>query len=260
MIIYGGITLFLNYNYMVNNLPSISLFNNEWSFLTLAIIGFILYFFAGFGLMFLSYSKIVNKMAKWLIKVLGKLKILKDPDNRIAEVDNKVKSFKENLNDFVKNPLLALKLIIIKVGRLSAHFIIPYLCCLAVGLEITSSQIFIIFALTCYHQVITTFVPIPGGSGGSELFFILLFTPIFKDNVAGLKSAMIIWRAISFYLPLIYSSVVMLTFNKEARIDLIDVIPEKHRYFFYNDIDKIEEENKQEEQEETKEDTYGQGF
>lgn len=244
-VVYGGITLFFNYNYMVNNLPSLTIFNRDWSFLTLAIVGFALYLVLGFGIIFLSYSRIVNKAAKWVIKILGKLKIVKNVDYRINQVDEKVSNFKNSISDIVKQPKIVVELLLIKIAKLSCNFIIPVLCCLAVGLNVTRDQIFIIFALTSYHQIITSFVPIPGSSGGSELFFIILFTPIFKENMSALTGTMLIWRFITFYLPLIYCTIVMIVFNKEARINLIDVIPEKHRYFFYNNLpNELEEINK----------------
>jgi glycosyltransferase 2 family protein len=64
-------------------------------------------------------------------------------------------------------------------------------------------------------QSISSVVPTPGGAGGAEAGFLLLFAPFVASNV--LVAAMSAWRLIFFYLPLAGAALVFFLLQRAAR-------------------------------------------
>ncbi len=64
-------------------------------------------------------------------------------------------------------------------------------------------------------QSISSVVPTPGGAGGAEAGFLLLFAPFVAGSV--LVVAMSAWRLIFFYLPLVSAALVFFLLHRAAR-------------------------------------------
>lgn len=65
-------------------------------------------------------------------------------------------------------------------------------------------------------QSISSVVPTPGGAGGAEAGFLLLFAPFVSAGV--LVAAMSAWRLIFFYLPLASAALVFVLLRRGARL------------------------------------------
>jgi len=65
-------------------------------------------------------------------------------------------------------------------------------------------------------QSVSSVVPTPGGAGGAEAGFLLLFAPFVAGSV--LVPAMSAWRLIFFYLPLAGAALVFFLLNRAARL------------------------------------------
>jgi len=63
-------------------------------------------------------------------------------------------------------------------------------------------------------QAISSLVPTPGGAGGAEAAFLLLFAPFVSPDV--LAPAMSTWRLIFFYLPLAGAAVIFVLLERAA--------------------------------------------
>ncbi len=238
VILFSFFTLVFNYNYMSTTLMRIPIFGMNISFIVLAIIGFVINLGCVVAIVTLAYSKVANKFVHFCIKVLAKVRIVKSVANRTKIIDDRIQSFRENLADIrgIRKQFLAV--CSMNIIKLTTQFSIPFFCALALGVKVEPMQILIIIALSSYLQLITSFIPIPGSSGGSEFFFYLLFTPIFGAGGAVLASAMIIWRLITFYIPLIYCGLITFVFNKDRKGNLLDYVPTRHLWFFYRNMSK----------------------
>ena len=64
-------------------------------------------------------------------------------------------------------------------------------------------------------QTISSVVPTPGGAGGAEASFLLLFAPFVAGSV--LVAALSAWRLIFFYLPLAGEALVFFLLQRGAR-------------------------------------------
>jgi uncharacterized protein (TIRG00374 family) len=64
-------------------------------------------------------------------------------------------------------------------------------------------------------QTISSIIPTPGGAGGAEAGFLLLFQPFVDKGV--LFPAMSTWRLMFFYMPLIGSALIFFLLHRRSR-------------------------------------------
>lgn len=232
IILYSLIAIFTNFNYLNSLIGNVNLWGVNVNFTIIVIIGFAVNVGSIVGVLLLSYSKIANALIRFVIRILAKLRIIKDFDYRMRIIDQKVNSFRKNLSDirhYWKRFLVVVGLTIIK---LTIFYIAPFFVALSLGVDVKIIDIFSIIILASCVNLISTFIPIPGSSGGAEFFFYIMMAPIFVSSEI-LSAAMILWRTITFYIPLIYTSVATITFNRDRKIDMLDtVIPLKYQWFF----------------------------
>ena len=78
------------------------------------------------------------------------------------------------------------------------------------------------------------FIAIPGGSGGAEAFFVLLFTNVFLSQ-AGVSLAapgMLLWRFVTFHIPLITCGIITVIFNKKKNGKMFQEVPSEFSWIF----------------------------
>ena len=68
--------------------------------------------------------------------------------------------------------------------------------------------------LISFVSIISSYIPLPGGMGGQEYLFILLFG-LYVDKPL-LSSLMLLWRFLTYYLPMIVGAVIFNLKNKEV--------------------------------------------
>ncbi len=174
---------------------------------SLIMLGFIINTIIGLCLLFISFSrKFNNFIGKLLIKILSKLRIVKDKEKTIGEWEKKLDEFHESGKIFKRNKGLFIKCYLFNVLALSVFYVIPFLVLVSFdpncGITISS-------ALTCsaFVLLIGNFVPIPGGSGGIEYSFYLIFGGIVKESL--LSPAVLVWRFITYYLGVLIGGVAL---------------------------------------------------
>jgi uncharacterized membrane protein YbhN (UPF0104 family) len=94
----------------------------------------------------------------------------------------------------------------------SARFSIAGLVLAAFG---TTWQPALFWLLQYLVQSISSIVPTPGGAGGAEAGFLLLFAPFVEREV--LVAGMSTWRLIFFFLPLAAAAVIFFVLNRRPR-------------------------------------------
>ena len=188
--------------------------NQVFSFLNIGIaayslimLGFIINTAIGLCLLFISFSRRFNNfIGKLLIKILSKLRIVKDKEKTIREWESKLDEFHESGKIFKKNKLLFVKCYLFNVLALLVFYVIPYLILISFdakcGISITA-------AITCsaFVLLIGNFVPIPGGSGGIEYSFYLIFGGIVKKSL--LSPTVLVWRFFTYYLGVLVGGVAL---------------------------------------------------
>ena len=114
----------------------------------------------------------------------------------VANID----AFHDGFRQLMKQKDVLSASIAITLLQLTCMFIIPFCICMALGIQVSS--IISMVAASSFVMMISAFIPLPGASGGAEGSFYLLFG-IFIMKPALTAVALILWRMITYYLPIV---------------------------------------------------------
>ena len=171
------------------------------SLFSLALIGFSINLFVFCMLFFATKSKNVQYfLTNVTLKILAKLRIIKNYEIKKQALETKIVQFRSEVKTLIKNKKVILITVILNILRLTTMFSIPFFIMFA--LNIKTSVAFLDFLSVCaFLHMITSFIPIPGASGGSEGGYVLFFGSFIGMIEA--SSSMILWRFATYYLLLI---------------------------------------------------------
>lgn len=159
-----------------------------------------------------SYMNFSHLVLVFFCKRLEKFKIIKDSNKLIEKIEKQLILFRDSFVIIRSNPLLIFKTSILTMLQLLSFFIIPYFIYRAFGLK--SDSIGNIIAAKALVIMITSFVPIPGASGGAEGSFYLFFSLFFGKKIIG--TAVLVWRIITFYFNLLVGGFFTLLSRRET--------------------------------------------
>lgn len=190
----SSIVIFAGFRYFSGSIANFSF---------LAIIGLVANAAVGVGVFVVSVLPRVSRhLATTLLLFLGRLKIIKNHQEKLTRIDRVISEFSEGPKLLGQNKRLAAKLIALTIIQVLLFYSVPYFVFLGIG----APAKFIVPAVTaaaCVYMV-SSYVPLPGGSVGAEGSFFLFFSAIYKNDSVGL--AVLIWRFITYYLPIIIGS------------------------------------------------------
>lgn len=163
-----------------------------------SVIGFVLCFIVVAVTLLLSLSKKVGKrMVVWVLKLLHKMRIIKNYDKQYEKVmhlvedyQNIIKEYSHSFGDLVYQFLL-------HAIRIVCMFSIPYFITKVfpyTGGKVGSFSDF--FVYTALIDLASSFIPLPGGTGMNEITFAALF----RDYLGGYTFwGLLLWRFCSYY-------------------------------------------------------------
>ncbi|MCL2880496.1 MAG: flippase-like domain-containing protein, partial [Treponema sp.] len=149
---------------------------------------------------------VIRRLGMGGIRLLGKLRIFKDPGKWVNNLENSLEEYKRSAGIIKSKPMLAVKVFLLvliqRFALLSVTFFVYKALRLSGGtyLEIVGAQA---IATLC-----VCILPLPGGVGAAENVFLSVFKNIFP--VAFVLPAMLLSRGISFYFCLIFSGIISL--------------------------------------------------
>lgn len=203
LVFFGFSILIFNYSDLNSTYSSFFSLVFLGFFINLAIISFL--FLSAFSIKFHSFIFIK------IIPFLGKIKVFKNIDEKKKSTKLWLNLFREEFNNLILNKKMLILRASIDIAKINLYYSIPFFCAKALGVDITIADFSIIFILTSFIFMITAFIPIPGAAGGSEAVFILLLSPVLGSAVT---STMLLWRFVTYYLPMIFGFVVFITSNE----------------------------------------------
>lgn len=142
-------------------------------------------------------------------KQIKRISFLRD---RITKLEKSTHKYLDDFHDVVERlDGKYVEFVIASVFRfigLSALFIIPYFVFKFLGVDIDASYLLVFIAYAAFAQIFSTWVPLPGSSGGAEFAFYQLFINITVISILDNKASVIlvgllIWRILVYYLTLI---------------------------------------------------------
>ena len=196
----------------------------------LTIVGFLLNVSVIMIVLLMGYWRGFHNFVMGPIISLGaKLRIVRDKDKTRENLRIQVENFKIEFKRLWTNLPFFLLIAFSFSIYMTLKFSIPYFCGLALGSEHSGIKYFwdSVF-LGNYHQMITGLIPIPGAAGISEYVFSKLFfnernpelgfyfvekltsgesVPYAKASETLTVSALLLWRSITFILPIIVAGI-----------------------------------------------------
>ena len=163
--------------------------------LVATILGFSMQVFMIIVLLLASFCKpLTKKIVRFLLKTGAKIHIVKNVDEKITGIEETLDSFHENNKKLNKNKKLLVKVYSITAVQMVAYFLVPY--CIAKAFYIDCNA-FDMLCSQAYVSMVSSLVPLPGGSGAAESSFLVFFQDIFDADK--MKSAILLWRTITYY-------------------------------------------------------------
>ncbi|MGX7051640.1 lysylphosphatidylglycerol synthase transmembrane domain-containing protein [Leuconostoc palmae] len=139
--------------------------------------------------------KLVDVIAPLFGKILSKHRF----DKIITTIKQKIANFHEESRRVISSWEALVGATFFTILQLLVFYMIPYFVIRAFGYE--SVNPWLIVTMNIMIVMVISLFPIPGGVGGAELSFQLLFSPFVK-NPATLILVILIWRLITYYFGL----------------------------------------------------------
>lgn len=194
LIIYSTVLMVARFSYFTSNVSG---------FTYLTLVGYLVNFAVmGFFFAVIYFNKPTIKVIQWGTKVASKMKLVKHPEKMYNKIDKGVTDFSIGFFSLMKDKRLILRSFLLSVLQLTFYMIIPFFIALAFGLS--GMDVLTLLAAQSFVMCISSFMPLPGGSGAAEGSFYIFFSLFFG---AGTGVAMLLWRFITYYLMIIMGSV-----------------------------------------------------
>ncbi len=180
----------------------------RWNYFSSLVSGFGYLVFVGFlintavMLFLLSvcfFRKFTHKIAVGLISLLAKIRIIKNKEKTIAYIEGELASFHEGFSMLHRHIGMMCSSMVLSLLQLTAFFLIPYF--LFRAFHVTALTPGLVVCAQAFVTMISSFVPLPGASGGAEYSFYTFFSPFCPDRGV-VNLIMLLWRMITFYLPI----------------------------------------------------------
>lgn len=154
-------------------------------------------------------------LSEKLVKILGKLHIVADPERQASVWSENVRGFTREIKKLSHNWKLILQVSLVNVVRLTLYFSLPFVVSKALGIALPWGDLIDTIALSSFVIMANAFIPLPGASGGTEVFFAMLFTAMLGPLTG---AVLLLWRLSSYYLPVMAGALVFIMFkNNEDR-------------------------------------------
>lgn len=205
--VYSAVILIFRIGYIADN-PAM---------VFLVIVGFIVNSAViAFLLLLAFFRKTATNLAHFIVKALGKIRIVKDVDEKLKYVDGELEMYYQNFQFIKSKPSLILKVCFTTVIQLTVYLSISFVIYLSFGLS--GSDFLTIISFQAFVLMISAFVPLPGAAGAAEGSYVLFFKNIF-GNYTSLST--FIWRFLTFYFAIIVGIVVSLIISRRKKSDKI---------------------------------------
>ena len=141
----------------------------------------------------------MQKIITNIIVFLSKIKLIKNKKERLEKTNKQIDDFYLSSRTMINRKGFIKKALFINILSLSFRHLTAAFIIYASGIyKLNPLQAFTASALTF---VCAAFIPIPGGSGGTEYFFVKFISKYMLEPFA--KVILLSWRLITYYLPMI---------------------------------------------------------
>lgn len=182
----------------------------SWIVQLFIILGFVIQgVLLGFFIACAFWSHGVLKACRGIARILYRLHIIKDREKWFNKIAAEVEKYRLSLKEIGRHPFLMLVAFLLNVCQRMARLLVNCFVCFAAdrGLDFT-----LLIALHAYILVGYVSIPLPGGTGAYEIVTHNVYTAGGIENKFAL-SAMMVSRAISYYLAIVFNGVYTLVYH-----------------------------------------------
>lgn len=167
----------------------------------LIILGFVVHFVVVFCLLLIMFwHSLAKKIVLGFFNITSKFKLGRRLAKFKEPVMEKLESFYEQSRVMKSSPKLMIKTSLMTILQLMIYYVVPYFVLLALHIE--DVNVFKVIVFHAFIIMIISLFPIPGGTGGAEYSFSLLFGT-FVVVPGKLVLAIFLWRIVTYYLGIV---------------------------------------------------------
>ena len=173
-----------------------------------------LIFFAFWPVMMVGvnfFPKATAKFINFFVRILAKLKIVKNRDEVIKNVENETDEYVKSVKTILKSRGLFIQTILLSVVHQFLVAIIPFFVLLAFGGNVGFVEC---LSTTLAVTSAVYFIPTPGNAGAAEGTFYIVFSALSAGYVFW---AMLLWRFFTYYIYILLGGMTFFSINLEKR-------------------------------------------
>lgn len=193
--VYSGVTLIWKFSEFSAQVSGLS-----W----LVLVGFGVNLAVILGLLAVCFASPKAKaLGNWLIGKLARMGLVKDEAAARAFWEKELDSFYQSFRSMGKSRGLVVQMALLSAVQLTCFFLVPYGIFRSFGAAfgLGKGSAFSMLAAEAFVLNVSSFVPLPGASGGAELSFHAMFAMFFPSACLGIS--VLLWRLFTFYLPIL---------------------------------------------------------
>ena len=150
----------------------------------------------------------VLKCGNGVITFLKKIKLVRNDEKWRGRLSNVVDKYKGSVHDMRNHRALFFIALLFNVLQRASQMLVTCFVCLAVAPDASFMEL---FAMQAFVTLGYNSIPLPGGVGAFEYLYMNIFSARFES--AFILAAMMVTRAISYYISLALSGVITLTYH-----------------------------------------------
>lgn len=163
-----------------------------------------------------KFSWLYNFISTTGVKVGSKLKIIKDKEKALTNLDAQIKNFESEIKRYKGNPLLTIEVLTFNIIRNLMHFVFPFIVIWVIVPDVTYKLILPAMTLMACIDLIDVFFIVPGAAGMTEYLFDTLYGALFISmglNAGLVTSVLLVWRFFSYYFIMLCGSLTFMGFK-----------------------------------------------
>lgn len=161
-------------------------------------------------LFFAANQKATNKIIRWVIHLLHKIHLCKNPEERYQKFHDEFSLFYDSTRLMGRSFMVYVYTALFTVAQIFCTCIVPYF--IYRSFNFSGDSPITMVAAQSFVTMVSAFVPLPGASGGAEGSFALYFQNFFRNNT--LVPAIFVWRITTYYMTIAVGAVVTFFGNR----------------------------------------------
>ncbi|WP_035422331.1 lysylphosphatidylglycerol synthase transmembrane domain-containing protein [Fructilactobacillus florum] len=192
------VSLVIGFNYLVDKVHTLAIF---------VVFGFLIHLVVIVGLLMVMYwHSFTKKLVNVCIKPLRWFVTAEKFSQWQITINQKIDTFYYESVRIGHQWKLMLKVFVVTFFQLFFYYLIPYFIMRSLGYS--QANVVMVTSLDVLIFLVISMFPIPGGAGGAEYSFEMLFRSYITSS-SKLAVAMILWRILTYYLGLILGTVAL---------------------------------------------------